>query len=655
MNRYKILAIFVLIAMVLVSCEDYLDKNPESDLSEEQIYSDYDRYKGVVDRITGLLHNYGYSQFDYGGEVGTYSDECQQAKPGTNILTNVNTGNWYNSGAPGFDWKIDVGEGGGAGHAEFHYRKWTREIPGEATTGIRACNLAIQNIDLLEKYPEESIYSPEELKDQLLGQSYLMRAWFYFMLIRDYGGMPDLRTVFPSDFNFDQERPEYWESSRWAIEDIDMAIGLLPERWINPTDLGRVTKTTAKAVKSMILLYQASPNMGIPRDQSLTFSGEASYVDSILPLAMEASVEALASALSGESRYRLYSGDEYSDNFYVNSRTSGNKIYSDEAIFQPPNSSILFDKSWGSGAADMESGTGMYLPWFDGSYDWAMYAVPTQNAVDFFETADGWEVGDAWHLNRGDAVDKSDNWDRDNPYDYRDPRLKKFIFTHGDKMYLDETATRTQKKLGGLYLDVREGEGHNKSDAGKPRNHTGFYHAGKFRWPGNNKFDKNFHTGAYVYVYPFIRVAQLYLDIAEIANELYGPTGGINTNGLSIDVTNAVEAVNVIRNRVGMPDVHPEYYSSKERFRDYIRMERARELYFEQHRWEDLKRWRIADEVLSNGIWVAYVTGDDADNVTISKRLSENFVRVFENKHYWYPFQESDMNLFSTFQQNPGW
>lgn len=654
MKKYRVLAIFLFIAMVFTSCEEYLDKNPESDLSEDQIYQDYDLYKGTVDRITGLLHNYGYSQFDYGGEVGTYSDECQQAKPGVAILTHVNTGNWLNSGAPGFSWKFEVGQGGDSGHEEFHYRKWTREVPGEATTGIRACNLAIKYIDQLEKFPEESIYSPEELKAQLLGQAYLMRGWFYFMLIRDYGGMPNMQEVFPTEYNFDQPRPEYWESSRWAVEDLSKAIELLPERWILPTDLGRVTKTTAKAVKSMILLYQASPNMGIPRDESLSFAGEASYVDSILPLALDASVEALAGVLSGETRYRLYSETEYSDNFYVNSRTVGDKIYSDEAIFQPPHSAILFDKSWGSGASDMESGTGLYLPWFEGSYDWAMYSVPTQNAVDFFETSDGWEVGD-WHLGQGDAVEKSSVWDRNDPYSNRDPRLKKFVFCHNDKMYLMDEPTRTQKKLGGLYMDAREGEGHNSTDAGKPRNHSGFYHAGKFRWPGNNKFDKNFHTNSYVYIFPFIRVAQVYLDMAEVANELYGPTGGIDTKGNAIDVGSALDCINVIRNRVGMPDVHPEYYASKETFREYIRMERARELYFEQHRWQDLKRWRTADKVLSKGIWVADISGDAIDNVTYSKKKSENFVRVFENKHYWYPFQESDMNLFDEFQQNPGW
>ena len=98
MKKYRFISLFAFAILALVSCEDYLDKNPESDLSSDQIYSDYERYKGIIDRITGLIHNYTYSHFDYGNEIGTYSDEAQQAHNrwgfGLQVMDQVNTGNW---------------------------------------------------------------------------------------------------------------------------------------------------------------------------------------------------------------------------------------------------------------------------------------------------------------------------------------------------------------------------------------------------------------------------------------------------------------------------------------------------------------------------------------------------------------------------------
>lgn len=665
MKKYSYIFL-VLGGLLLFSCEAYLDKNPESNLSEENVYSDYELFKGTVDRLMGLIHNYAYSQFDYGGEVGTYSDECMQGKRGDKILTNVNTGNWQDCGAPGFSWNMGVGEGGGGGNNEFHYRKWTREIPGEASAGIRGANLCIANIDLLTKFPAESPYSEEELRNQLLGQAYLMRAWFYFELIRLYGGMPNMQTAFATNEDFDVVRPEYWESSAWAVEDADKAIDLLPENWDRvPGDQGRVTRTTAKAIKSMILLYQASPNMGIPRDQSLGYGGTAEYVDSILPKAVEATVEALASALSPNSRYMLLNENndpnsyyQYEDNFYVNTATDQDKLFSEEAIFQAPYRDGTMSQSWGAGFGARTAGTGMYLPWWDGEYDWARWAVPTQNAVDFFETIDGYEVGD-WHLGTGDAVDAVNAglsvWDPTDPYENRDPRLRKFIQCHGDEMYVSDIVSNRYTGRGLTdVLDVREGEGHNAADAGKPANHTGFYIGGKYRWPTNSYWDDAVDNGSMMQIFPLIRVAQLYLDLAELGNEVGGPTYAIPNSG-DLDVSNPIECINKIRNRVGMPDVLPQYTTDKATFRDYIRMERARELFFEQHRWQDLRRWRIAHEVLPKGIYVASVTGSSIENVTYSKKLEPSFVRVFENKHYWYPFMNADMYLFQNFEQNPGW
>ncbi|WP_066628735.1 RagB/SusD family nutrient uptake outer membrane protein [Labilibacter marinus] len=629
----KILALMLLIP-VLFSCEDYLDKSPEMGLTEEKIYSDYYTFKGAVDRVNLLVHNYAHDRFDYGQEVGAFSDECQHVNPASGINKNANTGDWFDWQGPHTRWTMGNSQNEGiatndGGSSEFNFRLQTREVPAEASVGIRACNQILANADLLKSFPEESEYTAQELKGQLVGQAFFLRGWFYFMLIRDFGGLPNMQTAFSVDEDFDVERPSYLESNEWLIQDLDSAIMYLPESWerTESRDAGRITKTTAKAVKAMALLYAASPHYNIPRSQSLSFKGTPTYNQEKAREALVACNEALNSAL-GHYRYELMPQNQYNDIFY---RLGTNGI-SNEGIFQPYVSNATVNLQGNN------TGTAWYLPHFDGG--WGNYVVPTQNAVDWYETADGYKIEDA-------AM--SSVWDPTDPYNNRDPRLKNNIFCHGDKML----TIKNKSFRGNLppELESNEPNGkHYKYVKGKSRTYSGYFHAGKFRWPGNNKADK---TNGYARTFSLIRFTQLYLDFAELANELYGPSAAVPEATGSIAGLTALNAINIIRDRVGMVDVQSIYSTDKATFRDYIRDERARELYSEQHRWWDLKRWRIAHEVLPQGIYGAYITEDGSGGFTYStQKIAE---RVFENKHYWYPFPSSTINMMSKFEQNPGW
>ncbi len=83
-----------------------------------------------------------------------------------------------------------------------------------------------------------------------------------------------------------------------------------------------------------------------------------------------------------------------------------------------------------------------------------------------------------------------------------------------------------------------------------------------------------------------LRYADVLLLYAEAQNELVGPDQSV------------YDAVNDIRGRVDMPDVPAGL--TKEQMRENIRHERRIELAFEGLRYYDLKRWRIAEDVLNN-------------------------------------------------------
>lgn len=126
-------------------------------------------------------------------------------------------------------------------------------IMGRAFRGLRISNKIIANA---ENVPD---ITAQEL-DELLGQAYFFRGWWYFQIITRWGGMPIFDKVFSANDDMDLPRLTYQESTEWMISDMDKAIELLPHKW-DDQEYGRATKGSAYAVKSMAALYASSPLM----------------------------------------------------------------------------------------------------------------------------------------------------------------------------------------------------------------------------------------------------------------------------------------------------------------------------------------------------------------------------------------------------------
>lgn len=176
--------------------------------------------------------------------------------------------------------------------------------------------------------------------------------------------------------------------------------------------------------------------------------------------------------------------------------------------------------------------------------DWLVVS-PLQNLVDAYELTDGLPWGE------------SPLTDPDNPRANRDPRLEKTIFFNEVNI---------------------DGNIHNPSNS-LP---TG-YGVAKFLSPGLMPYGYSTQSQQ---DWVMLRYADVLLMYAEAQNELSGPDQSV------------YDAINAVRNRVDMPDVLQGL--SQAEMRDRIRHERRVELAFEGLRYYDLKRWRIADEVLNN-------------------------------------------------------
>jgi hypothetical protein len=142
-----------------------------------------------------------------------------------------------------------------------------------------------------------------------------------------------------------------------------------------------------------------------------------------------------------------------------------------------------------------------------------------------------------------------------------------------------------------------------------------------------------------------MRLAEVYLDYAEAVTAAYGPTGSVPGSGFT-----AVDAINVVRARAGMPPVTAAAtgYNS---FMELVWNERSVELCFESHYWWDTRRWHIAH--LEENKPIIDLKFDY--NWTYFTR-SLYITKVFEDpKHYWLPLPKDIVFLYKEMYQNAGW
>jgi hypothetical protein len=240
---------------------------------------------------------------------------------------------------------------------------------------------------------------------------------------------------------------------------------------------------------------------------------------------------------------------------------------------------------------------------------------PTQNLVDAYEMQSS-----------GKPIEASNSgYDPDNPYEGRDPRFYETVIYNGSTWKGREVEVWN----GGL-------DGPPQAEATE----TGYY-LKKYVIEDISISPPQTTTRTHTWV--VFRYAEVLLNYAEAMNEAYGPS---NPAGMGMT---AREAVNMVRARAGMPDF-PTGMSQAD-FREKLRNERRVELAFENHRFWDIRRWKIGPSTTE--IYGMEITRNEDGSFNYERELVEE--RVWNERRNLYPIPQDEISKNQALQQNENW
>ncbi|MCL4637793.1 RagB/SusD family nutrient uptake outer membrane protein [Olivibacter jilunii] len=480
-------------------------------------------------------------------------------------------------------------------HAQYPWESFATELSsGNVTTAltgswnfedIRRCNYFLENADKAAEVMDAT------LLERYKAEVRFLRAYFYTLLMNKYGDVPIItKTLSLDEVNI--PRNPHAEVVKFVTDELQAIKDILPVSYSGgkSNEKGRATKGAVLSLLSRVQLNEGQWQAAAEAAEQVMGLGY-----SLFKLTTEAPIDAT---------------DDYSE--WVNFRDAADEqkfrlaLRSYEGLFRQVNegnSEVIFDRQY---IAQVDANyLNTYLP--SGDMGGWSSVTPTQSLVDAY-----------------------DNYQSGEPISPVDPARRAEWYKNNDPAFANEYKNRDPRFYATVLFN------------GAPWN--AFSNGFEFKWtPGASNMSQtgyNFRklVDPTFYQEPIIdnhanviliRYAEILLTYAEAKNELSGPDAAIYT------------ALNQIRERAGMPPVDQAKYASQESLRQLIRRERRVELALEGQRFMDIRRWKIAPQVMKNI--------NDVRN-TLAQARSWN------DKLYLLPVPQTQIDLSQgVLTQNPGY
>ena len=605
---------------LLTSCVDYLDKESDTELTLPMVFEDKTRIEGWLANVYSHVPDpyWGYAR-----------------KLGWDILSDDMTASerWRQ-----WDWKVIpmlLGEWTPSTDWDGNY--WAR-LPQL----IREANIFIENVHPL---PDQGISATEVT--YMKAEMRFMIAYYYYLLSNTYGPVPfKPNYIAPTDFNLadlmEGQRP-YYEVVDWVDKELQEVAKILPPKYTEARKYGRATSIMCLAVRARMLLFAASPLVnGNPdyanhknKDGENLFS--TTEDKSKWAYAAQACKELIDAAEA--AGHKLYT--EENDDGTIDPFMSYQNLFLTR--YDEGNTEILFARPGGSEYGEYEKHATPAASGGSGGLG------VTQSLVDAFFMENGLPINDddSEYVETGfsDSDETRDNtvWDTEvnggaitnsgtyKMYCNREPRF--YVTVSYNNSYFTQ-----EKRL----FEFFNGKKDNPHTHDAPQN--GYLIRKKI------SPDLNVKQGTYKYRPGIVyRLGEAYLNYAEALNE--SDPG----NGEILFYLNKIrERAGIRQYTIGETDanyIHVDL-SDQAEMRKLIRAERRVELNCEGIRYDDLRRWKEAENVLNGDFYGMNFSGKDQSSFYVRTPYLK---RVYKKAYYWFPIHQSEMDKNDKLVQSPYW
>jgi len=436
---------------------------------------------------------------------------------------------------------------------------------GYSYSGIRNTNMLIHYLDILDL--------DQSIKDKYRAEARVMRAWIYMRLTMTFGDVP-LVTVYNEPFPDGIARTPKEEIRKWVINEFKEAISALPEK----NDPNRYNKYMAEA-----LLARAAYYFG---DYQLAKTSAQNVIDK-----------------GGYQLYRVgeLTGDQKDDAELYKQLITDPNIDKDKfikGIFNynnlwnvDNNPETIIAKEYFADTeeyADFVRFSALLCPYMTDKQGWNTVA-PIQDLVDSYWTASGdaptvptVEERKAKYRTLREEVDAIGG-------DYQEA-VKSIANDLASKPYLDEFKNRDSRLYATIVFPFSPINYYVKGGYGRYEFEVANYGQSGYSWrkaSGGENHGTYWGGGYYLggNDVPLVRLAEMYLILAEST---------VHVEGYN---STAQDALNMLRDRCGMPNVDPSL--GKNEALDMIRKERRIELAGEGLRYYDIRLYE--DPELNGG------------------------------------------------------
>ncbi|MCH3970392.1 MAG: RagB/SusD family nutrient uptake outer membrane protein [Prevotella sp.] len=583
MKINKIIFGIACVPLVLVSCSDQLNYHEYDNVNKDYISRIYDRVDGLVSNIYCQL-DYDYGDNYGGGMLASASDEAVYCNTSASVNDFFN-GSWSPSDPLSAQW-------------------------GASYYAIADCNDFLYNfkdLDFKDQLNTDNYYRNLAQYKRFPYEVKLLRAYFYFLLVRQYGAIP----YYTANLTAEQRNVLKQMPAEDVLDSIiatcDSVQDHLPMDYTNlgsntmsPAETGRFNKLVAMSLKARAALYAASP----------LFNTDGSHNDKYL-LAAQTCQAVLDSAAIQGIHLGAYDSNWGPNNFMPGNSNNPELIYARRVDdYGKPES-----RNFPVGIASAGGGGN----------------CPSETLAEAFQTRNGYDVV----LTDTGFESKDPTFDPKNPFADRDPRFAMVFAVNGEKGWPIANSDGLETFYGGISGEPKVG--------GTP---TGYYL--KKLLDGSLDLSATGRKKTSRHSWMTFRLGEIYLDYAEAAFRATGSYTAVPKGCL----LSALQAVNIIRQRPGVNMPALPSTMTNEEFWEKYKNERFVEMCFEDQRFFDVRRWKEADEYFKKVKELKITKNSDGSLVY----RPDYQTREWDDKMYFFPIPQIDiLKAKGNLTQNPGW